>query len=162
MKYQLLSTFGLWAACLIVHVLAAPLWIPSTTLEAYKNAKCETDCRIARVLWYSIGFIWFVNPQTPKWSQRLLGVAIFAAGSALLIWAMRSNPYFRPSIETPEQIIADGAYRHMRHPGYLGMVAMGFGTMTMLGSVLSVVPLLIYIELIRQRVMEENRQLYGD
>lgn len=66
------------------------------------------------------------------------GVAIAMLGSALIVWAIRSNPFFSSVVriqkERGHSVISDGPYRIIRHPGYAGMSAFTLATPLILGS----------------------------
>jgi protein-S-isoprenylcysteine O-methyltransferase Ste14 len=53
---------------------------------------------------------------------RLAALVVFAAGSALGLWAMHVNPFFSSAVriqnERGQRVVADGPYRWVRHPGY--------------------------------------------
>ena len=66
-------------------------------------------------------------------------VAALALGStAWTLWAMLSNPFFAPVVriqsERGHSVAADGPYRYVRHPGYLGAVLFALATPALLGS----------------------------
>ncbi len=57
---------------------------------------------------------------------RLAGLALFAAGSALGLWAMHVNRFFSSAVrlqqDRGQRVVADGPYRWVRHPGYAGAI----------------------------------------
>ena len=158
---ECLPIVATWIACLISHIFLASLWIPSTTLQSYKESAVDRTSLALVGTWYCIGISWLFWMTTPSPGQRLLGVIIFGSGSGLVIAAMRSNPFFRRNVQHPERIVRQGPYAYLRHPGYLGMCLMALGTIAMLGHLIGLIPLIIYYELIRRRIVEENKLLYG-
>jgi protein-S-isoprenylcysteine O-methyltransferase Ste14 len=65
------------------------------------------------------------------------GAAIFAAGLAVMLWAVRCFAHAGTTIKPFERthtLVAAGPYRFTRNPMYLGMVAMLLGTALALGT----------------------------
>ena len=52
--------------------------------------------------------------------------AVFIAANALQIWAMAVNAFFSTALrlqaERGHQLVSNGPYRYVRHPGYLAML----------------------------------------
>jgi len=73
-----------------------------------------------------------------------LGLPLLAAGFALSAWAMATNPWFegtaRIQAEIGHRVFEGGPYRHVRHPGYLGLVLWALGTPFLLRSTWSIAP----------------------
>ena len=82
---------------------------------------------------------------------------------ALSAWAMGTNPYFegtaRIQTEVGHQVFAGGPYRHVRHPGYLGLVLWALSTPFLLLSLPSFVPALATAVWIALRTALEDRML---
>ena len=57
---------------------------------------------------------------------RLAALAVFAAGSAVGLWAMHVNRFFSSAVrlqqDRGQRVVADGPYRWVRHPGYAGAI----------------------------------------
>jgi protein-S-isoprenylcysteine O-methyltransferase Ste14 len=94
---------------------------------------------------------------------RLLGVAMYVAGYAFIVWAMAANPFFAATVriqdDRAQRVIADGPYRIVRHPGYLGAIVSQLGTPLLLGSWIAFVPSLIAAILFVVRTGLEDRTL---
>lgn len=95
----------------------------------------------------------------PAWS----GVAAMLAGLALRVWAMHvlGSAYTRTLRTTPEQrLVAEGPYRLIRHPGYLGtlMVWIGGGLATANWIIATVIALCMG-RAYRQRLQAEEAML---
>jgi protein-S-isoprenylcysteine O-methyltransferase Ste14 len=63
--------------------------------------------------------------RVDPWRIRGLGILLAAAGVALSVWGVRSlGPSLTPGIEPlPDApLVTRGAYAHLRHPIYAGMV----------------------------------------
>lgn len=85
-----------------------------------------------------------------QWSKGLpaaataAGIAIATAGSALLVWAMRSNAYFSAVVRIQKdrghRVAEGGPYQYIRHPGYAGMILFTLATPAILGSACALLP----------------------
>jgi len=57
---------------------------------------------------------------------RLAALIVFALGLALTMWAMHVNRFFSSAIriqaDRGQRVVAEGPYRWVRHPGYLGAI----------------------------------------
>jgi protein-S-isoprenylcysteine O-methyltransferase Ste14 len=86
------------------------------------------------------------SDTVPLW-LRIAALAVFAAGSALGLWAMHVNPFFSSAVriqkERGQHVIADGPYRWVRHPGYAGaipvMITSGLALCSWLATVLGAI-----------------------
>ncbi len=71
------------------------------------------------------GFVW-------------IGVALYVAGHALLLWAMLVNPHFESTVRIQEdrehRVIDTGPYARVRHPGYVGFLVLTVGIPLVLRS----------------------------
>ena len=91
------------------------------------------------------------------------GLAGYACGLGLAVWAMGVNRFFSPAVriqhERGHRVIASGPYRYVRHPGYAGgLLAMLCGGIA-LGSWWSLMPLLPVALLTLRRTVVEDRLL---
>jgi protein-S-isoprenylcysteine O-methyltransferase Ste14 len=84
-----------------------------------------------------------LGPSMPAGSWAL-GLPLLAAGFALSAWAMATNPWFeataRIQAEIGHRVFEGGPYRHVRHPGYLGLALWALGTPFLLRSTWSIGP----------------------
>jgi protein-S-isoprenylcysteine O-methyltransferase Ste14 len=94
---------------------------------------------------------------------RLAGFGAFAAGSALFLWAMTSNPFFSTVVriqkERGHRVVDTGPYRAVRHPGYLGWVLGSMAVPLILGSIWALVPAALGCALWIVRTELEDRTL---
>jgi protein-S-isoprenylcysteine O-methyltransferase Ste14 len=98
-----------------------------------------------------------------------LGVALAAAGLAIRAWGMRTlgGAYSRTLRTTSEQrLVTTGPYRWVRHPGYLGSIAVWVGASLAFHSWLSAL-IVAAVMLIAYgwRIQAEERMLvdhFGD
>lgn len=90
-------------------------------------------------------------------------LGIFVAGSALQMWAMLVNAFFSTELriqpEFGHQLVRNGPYRFVRHPGYLAMLLVVPSMAFALGSMLALLPAAMYVALILFRVEREDRFL---
>lgn len=79
----------------------------------------------------------------PAWAV-FLGYGLLLAGMALTTWAQAVNRFFEPGVrlqtERGQHVIDTGPYALVRHPGYVGAIAMCFGFALALGSLAALVP----------------------
>jgi protein-S-isoprenylcysteine O-methyltransferase Ste14 len=87
---------------------------------------------------------WRPRPPLLGWApSRLVGVALLLLGLPVLVDALvrfvrgRGTP---APVAPPERLVAVGAYRYVRNPMYVAVVAMILGQALLLGSV----PVLVY------------------
>ena len=107
--------------------------------------------------------IW--TPPLPLWA-RLLGGLLFAAGYALVLWAMYINKYFSQVVRIQKErghvAITQGPYRIVRHPGYLGLTTSMLGAVFLLDSLLGLVCFTLYLVLIILRTRLEDQTLLAE
>ncbi len=97
---------------------------------------------------------------------HLSGVVAFALGFALFSWAMLANAYFstvvRVEEETGQIVCTEGPYRIVRHPGYLGAIAMSLSMPLLLGSAVALAPAVAAAVLLIARTVLEDRMLHEE
>ncbi|MDQ6436195.1 isoprenylcysteine carboxylmethyltransferase family protein [Mesorhizobium sp. LHD-90] len=85
-------------------------------------------------------FHWMPAPQ----GAIMLGYVLLIAGIALFCWAQAVNRFFEPGVriqsERGHRVIDTGPYAFVRHPGYVGAIAMFFGMALALGSLVALLP----------------------
>ena len=88
------------------------------------------------------------------------GIALYAAGLLLGLWAMTSNPFFTPVVRIrPEQghtVATGGPYRFVRHPGTAGALLADLAGPLILASPWAIVPAAIAAGLILLRMLLED------
>jgi protein-S-isoprenylcysteine O-methyltransferase Ste14 len=108
---------------------------------------------------------WNWTLPLPLW-LRLLGVLFFAAGYALVLWAMYTNKYFSQVVwiqsERGHVAVTDGPYRIVRHPGYLGMIISLLGAVFILDSLYGLACFILYLILIITRAALEDHTLRAE
>ena len=85
-------------------------------------------------------------------------------GYSLFVWVLKENSYASRTIEVEvgQKVIDTGPYSIIRHPMYLGVMAMILLTPIALGSWRSVPVFLLYIPLIAWRIVNEEKVLLRD
>ncbi len=154
--------FLLWVVLVLGHMVAGALLIPREFLLHYSSRPKDREYWLLHACWYGVGLSWFCDRSAPSRITLAIGLSLFVLGSALLIWARRSNPYFSPDIDIPLLVVQEGAYACFSHPGYLGMDLMAFGSWFLLGSSWYGYPLLfVYVAIVAHRVKREDDLLRG-
>lgn len=107
--------------------------------------------------------------QVPEW-LTIVSVLILLGGYALVLWVMLVNSFASRTIrvESGQRVIADGPYRFVRHPMYLGMSVMMLCAPLVLGSFYAlpifalVIPLIIFRLLNEEKVLLQQLAGYSD
>ena len=96
-------------------------------------------------------------------SLRAIAMVAVAAALALLSRAMTTNRFFSSAIRVQRdrghQVVRDGPYAIVRHPGYLAMIVVVPAEALALGSWYGLLLALIYSAAIARRVSVEDRYL---
>ncbi|CAN7158123.1 isoprenylcysteine carboxylmethyltransferase family protein [Devosia sp. LjRoot16] len=104
-------------------------------------------------------FGWSQLPDGVVW----LGYVIFAAGFCLTAWAQGVNRHFELTVriqtDRGHKVIDAGPYATIRHPGYIGGVALGIGTALALASLVAVIPAAICAVALALRTLAEEATL---
>jgi len=83
---------------------------------------------------------WSVVPL----SVNLVGAVLLVLGSSLSNWAMLTNAYFSTAVRIQQDrghaVVAEGPYRFIRHPGYLGWAVVGLSVALLFGSLWALIP----------------------
>jgi protein-S-isoprenylcysteine O-methyltransferase Ste14 len=86
------------------------------------------------------------SPEVTQ-NSELIGLGLYVAGSILFSWSLYANTfYFARSdiIDIPGwQVIKDGPYRFVRHPGALGSMVRLLSSAFAIGSYIAIVPALL-------------------
>jgi protein-S-isoprenylcysteine O-methyltransferase Ste14 len=80
----------------------------------------------------------------------LIGIAPLIIGLFINLQATRTlkNRTIFDSNETPRNLVTEGAFQYSRNPMYLGAIVLGFGLVTLLGSLVSYVILAVFFLLL--------------
>jgi protein-S-isoprenylcysteine O-methyltransferase Ste14 len=104
--------------------------------------------------------------DTVPLALQIVALIGFAAGIALMEWAMVVNRFFstliRHQAERGHHVVTEGPYRLVRHPGYTGsFVAMPLMGLA-LGSWLAALPAFVFSLLLIRRAAIEDRFLHRE
>jgi protein-S-isoprenylcysteine O-methyltransferase Ste14 len=109
---------------------------------------------------WDIRFGW--SPELALWIH-IIALITFISGNALVSWAMMANTYFSTSVriqyDRGHTVSSGGPYRHIRHPGYLGMIIYLISTPIILGSVWALIPAIMTVILFIIRTSFEDNTL---
>jgi protein-S-isoprenylcysteine O-methyltransferase Ste14 len=105
------------------------------------------------------------------WSSLSMGyfyglLPFYLASQAFGQWALIANPHFEPTVriqsDRDHQVVQNGPYRFMRHPGYLSFITSSVITPIMLGSLIALIPTLVIVVLFIIRTIFEDRTLKNE
>jgi protein-S-isoprenylcysteine O-methyltransferase Ste14 len=103
----------------------------------------------------------WTQPIPAEW--RWFGVAVLLVGNGLIAWAMRTNHFFstyvRIQTDREHQVIVQGPYSLIRHPGYGGIILTLLGFQFMLGSWLGFGFITAAVGVIGYRTCREDQTL---
>ena len=93
----------------------------------------------------------------------IAALAVMVLGSLLTTWAMASNRFFYGTLRIAKDrghtVAIGGPYRHVRHPGYVGIIAFDLAMPLILGSLWAFVPAALMVCLAIVRTELEDRAL---
>ena len=95
-----------------------------------------------------------------------LGIILYLLSFLFVSWSMVVNRYFEPNVrlqsERNHQVISDGPYRYVRHPGYTGFILGSFGSVLIIGSSVGLISAVISSLLIIIRTKLEDNTLQNE
>jgi len=150
----------IWLPLFIGFLVCSGFLVPRESIQKYATAPKDWQYWTAHILFYSIPASSYFADTMPSPLMVAATMTAFIAGSGLFIWARRSNPYFSPEIALPAEVVTDGAYDWLDHPGYAGMGLMATSTWLMIGHSLAVIPLAAYLTLLLWRARKESSLIY--
>ena len=104
-------------------------------------------------------------PMLPFWLQ-ITGIALAIIGCVISGWAIASNKFFfgfmRVAKEAGHSVSNHGAYRVVRHPGYLGAILVNLATPLILNSLWAFIPAALTILAVIIRTSLEDNALVRD
>jgi protein-S-isoprenylcysteine O-methyltransferase Ste14 len=107
-----------------------------------------------------------VTPGVRRRVIQLLALVVMFLGYSLFSWAMATNAYFsarvRIQADRGHQVVSDGPYRLVRHPGYAGVLPFAIALPVMLGSLWALVPGLVLVVSVVGRTALEDQTLLRD
>ncbi len=149
---------------------------PGILAERFKYSKAQGikswDKVIAPLMAFSLSFPLVIvagldhrfawSPHLPIW-MNLLGFVLIAFGYAFASWALIENRFFSTFVriqkEREHEVCSSGPYAIVRHPGYAGNMLALLGIVLALGSVWTLIPVLMAIIIAVTRTELEDRTL---
>ena len=96
----------------------------------------------------------------------VLAVLVYAPAAGLHFWAIRANDFYSSTVSIQSQgsqeVVQDGPYRYIRHPGYAGIMGMMASIPLLLGSIWGLVPAAGVVLLVTARTLLEDRALINE
>jgi protein-S-isoprenylcysteine O-methyltransferase Ste14 len=86
-------------------------------------------------------------------------VVLLAYGFIFLVFRVNSYTARVIKVEVGQKVITSGPYALVRHPMYLGSIIMYIATPLALGSLVAVIPALLYIPVLVLRIRDEEETL---
>jgi protein-S-isoprenylcysteine O-methyltransferase Ste14 len=103
--------------------------------------------------------------STVPWGVQMIGWMLLAMAGVMVWHVMMTNTYLsnyaRLQEERGQVVIQEGAYRHIRHPMYLGIIVGFLGLPLVLSSWWSMIPSAVIAGLFVYRTYREDQMLIG-
>jgi protein-S-isoprenylcysteine O-methyltransferase Ste14 len=100
------------------------------------------------------------------WSLYILAIILTLFGHSIFLIAKRQNKFFstvvRIQTERGHTVCDTGLYKIMRHPGYFGMIISTLGFPLLLGSLWSIIPVILSISILVIRTYLEDKTLINE
>lgn len=100
------------------------------------------------------------------WTLYILGIVLTLSGHSFFLIAKRQNKFFstvvRIQTERGHTVCDTGVYKIIRHPGYLGMIISTLGFPLLLGSLWSIIPVVLSISILIIRTYLEDITLINE
>jgi protein-S-isoprenylcysteine O-methyltransferase Ste14 len=97
---------------------------------------------------------------------HLTGIVFYLLGNLVVTWSMYSNRYFSTMVRIQDDrehsVASGGAYKFVRHPGYVGILLNTLFTPVILGSLWALIPAFIVAGLFIVRTIFEDRTLHKE
>lgn len=172
------GTFDWWQGWLLMGVLFAPmffaglmmLWKSPELLRRRLNAR-EAEGAQRRViassgLMFLAAFVlaglnrrfgWIVLPGAVSW----VAAAVFLLGYLLYAEVLRENVWLSRTVEVQDgqKVVDTGFYGVVRHPMYLSTLLLFLSMPLILGSIPSLIVMLLYPIILRRRILNEEAVL---
>ena len=158
--------------CAVLGVAVMLLVDPELVSERLRGGQAGEDpARLLalRLLFLALFVYALLDVGRLHWSDgvprglQLAGLALFALGVSLVVWAMRVNRFFLPVIcvqsERRHHVVSTGPYAAVRHPGYAGMALAAPAAALAIGSWGALTAGLALTATLVARVVHEDRFL---
>jgi len=106
-----------------------------------------------------------------QWSQvifplKAISFIVILASFALFFWVIKENTYLSRVVEIQKErghkVITTGPYKYVRHPMYVGVIALLFSLPVALGSLYGLIPAAFLLIVIIIRTHLEDRTLHNE
>lgn len=94
---------------------------------------------------------------------RFIGVALYAAGFMLMVWAeviLGRQFSFQVTVQEDHHLVTTGPYRYLRHPRYLGIIVVNTGYVLIFRSWLAAVAVAMVVVTLLWRIHDEEHFLH--
>lgn len=99
------------------------------------------------------------SPQLPA-PVYIIGYVVLFTSHFLVMWAMLTNRFFSSAVriqtDRGHEVVQDGPYRFIRHPGYVAGILMGACIALVLGSLWALIPAGVVAVLVMVRTYLED------
>jgi len=154
------------ALFVIIYFLIKDTEFMERRLRTKEKEPAQKLVQIAGGAIFIIGFLLPGLDRRFGWSSvppelSILADVIVFLGYMLVFWVFRVNSYASRTVqvEKGQKVISTGPYSVIRHPMYLGVLAMYLATPIALGSYWAVFPFLLIIPLFAFRIGNEEEVL---
>jgi len=93
----------------------------------------------------------------------IIGYIVFLFSNFMYLWSMWINRFFSSTVrlqtDRGQEVVQNGPYRLVRHPGYVGGILMGISTALVLGSLWALIPAGVVMLLLIIRTYLEDATL---
>lgn len=166
-----------WAYTIVMILVSASLFVllpkynPGLIEERMYPGPGNRDRFSTAVLMLSLFASWAIaglDVGRFHWSNmpiivQLIGIAGYIIGLGISIWATLINPFFSSAIriqsERGQYVVTTGPYKHVRHPGYVGGILFLIFSGVALGSLWSILPMILTVAAVIRRTIIEDRML---
>jgi protein-S-isoprenylcysteine O-methyltransferase Ste14 len=175
------GTFNYWQAWVFIAVFTVATIVPTiylyrtnpAALQRRMHAGPRAETRPAQKIIITAAFVdVFVMMAFSAFDHRmgwstvpvwvsLLGNVLVAAGLGIAMVVIAQNGYAASTVrvETGQQLVSSGVYSFIRHPMYVGNLAMMFGIPLALGSYWGLVFVIPSVAVIVFRILDEEKLL---
>ena len=104
----------------------------------------------------------FAGPIPRDGLLAWIGLSLFAVGDVLqaaAMWSLRGLYTFRLGVQPGHRLVTSGAYRLVRHPGYLGAILCLTGMALSMGSLVAIVLSVLFVPILIWRIGREEEML---
>ena len=175
------GTLAYWEAWVYLAILLIPMflafrWLLKNDPELLERRMQMREREAAQRRIIGISYLYFllafILPGLDHrfgWSDVPVLVVVAAdlvvlLGYGLFLLVLRENRYAARTVQVEEgqQVIRSGPYASVRHPMYLGVIAMYLASPLALGSYWALVPALLIVPILVARILNEEKVLERD